>query len=80
MSKETMIKILMADRCTKSEAEKYVKSQSVIIWCDINEFYNDMLEWYSDEEIRDMFINGNNLPDCSAVDIDDNLYIIAYEN
>lgn len=37
MTKEMMVKIMMADRCTKAEAERFIKNDS-IIWDNYEDF------------------------------------------
>lgn len=57
MTKEQEIKILMADNCTKSEAEKHLKD-GTIIYEDLEENLDVYLKEYDDEEftalIKDM--------------------------
>lgn len=52
MTRERKIEILMLDKCTKSEAEKYLKNGSIIYeGGDFEKFFDDyMKEWNIKEE------------------------------
>lgn len=49
MTKEMMIRIMMADRCTKSEAERFIKNDS-IIWDNYEDFKESCIAGLLDEE------------------------------
>ena len=49
MTKEMMIRIMMADRCTKSEAERFIKNDS-IIWEDYESFHESCIGGLCEED------------------------------
>lgn len=49
MTKEMMIRIMMADRCTKAEAERFIKYDSVI-WEDYEDFKASCIGALMDED------------------------------
>lgn len=54
MTREREIELLMLDRCTKSEAEKYLKNGSTVFeGDDFEKFFDDyMKEWNIEEEAK----------------------------
>ena len=82
MNKELMMNLLLEDRFTKSEAEKMIKENRVIIYDDV---YNYLLELNSDRDedddgiTLDMIKNGE-IADVSYIVYEGNEYILARMN
>lgn len=80
MTHEMNMNILLADRCTKNEAERYLKSGTIIYTPD--EFVNEYIPsikscgFYEGETLEDA--RTGKLTDISAVTYNDNEYIIVY--
>ena len=49
MTKDVMIKIMLADRCTKAEAERFIKNDS-IIWENYEDYKASCIGGLLDEE------------------------------
>lgn len=81
MTKEREIEILMMDGCTRQEAEKHLKNDSVV-FTDFEEHFDDyMKEWDIEEEIpayRKMIDEKNPVPDWGIVEDDGKTYYIMY--
>jgi len=71
MTKEKMIQILMADRYTKKEAEKAIKTDGFEIYDDLNQAAADFE--MTAEEIKEVEETG-----LRAVDFEGKTYIICY--
>ena len=79
--KEKMMKILLENRCTKAEAERYINNDHVII-------YEDPEDWLTDENVfreesGDPLITLDDaregkIADISMVNVDDHEYLIQY--
>lgn len=90
MDRETQIKILMKDRCTKSEAEKYLENR-VTIYEDLEENLEQYLEeWthlndesddvkYTDQ-VREMIETKIPMTDWGVVEYEGHTYYIEYVN
>lgn len=82
MTNEMMINVLMADRCTKSEAEKYLKNGSVVFDDFEENFDSYMKEWDCNEEekeaYRKMIDSKNPATDWGVVEQDGKTYYIMY--
>lgn len=84
MDKKLMIEVLVADRCTENEAEKYLERGTTIFESEEFELnvekYLD--EWYYDEDdkdrIYDMIKTGNPATDWGVVTYNNNKYYIMY--
>ena len=82
MTNEMMIDVLMADRCTRAEAEKHLKNGTVIFE-DFEENLESYLdEWDVDEEDREpyrrMVTDKIPVADWGVVDQGGNTYYIMY--
>lgn len=90
MNKEKMIEILMADRCTKVEAEKFSNNgTSIYDGKDFESNYIDYANEYyaSDEDIKelayqykDMIDTQTPIPDWGIVNLSGEKFYIEYEN
>ena len=82
MTNEMMINVLMADRCTRAEAEKHLKNGTVVFDDFEENFDQYMNEWGCDEEeeeeYRKMIDFKNPAADWGVVDQDGNTYYIMY--
>lgn len=90
MTRENKIEILMKDRCTKSEAEKYLKNGSIVFEDFEENFDKYMEEWKSGyaedsddytemvESYRNMIETGNPATDWGVVKKDGKTYYIMY--
>ena len=90
MRKEKMIEILMADRCTKGEAEKFLKNGTLIYIA--KDFESNYMEYASEdhaseEDIKDltdryknMIDNQEPITDWSIVNLGGKRYYIEYVN
>ena len=79
MTNEIMINVLMADRCTRAEAEKFIKAGTTI-YTDEQEIVNVAREVSADETITLDNIKNGNVTDIGFVRYDDNDYYIVYVN
>ena len=85
MTREMEIEILMEDRCTKSEAEKYLNN-GTIIFEDFEENLDSYIKEFSDEDVigfdeksfREMVETKKPLPDWGVVEKDGKTYYIMY--
>ena len=76
MTHEMMIAILEEDKCTRSEAEKHLKNETVIF--DSPEDYIEMLkanDCYEGETVEDI---RKGMPDTSLVTYEGHEYVIMY--
>ena len=93
MTKERQIKILMMDRCTKAEAEKYVNNNRVTIYEDFEENFDQYMDELvlragfgkeeAEEEIanyRKMIDTKRPLTDWGVVEDAGKTYYIMYVN
>lgn len=90
MSKEKMIEILMADRCTQREAEKFLKNGTVIYTAkDFESNYMDYAseDHASEEDMKElagrykkMIDSQEPMTDWSIVNLDGERYYIEYVN
>ena len=79
MTNEMMIDVLMADRCTRTEAEKFLKAGTTI-YTDEQEIVNVAREVSDDEPITLDNIKSGNVTDISYVRCNGNDYYIVYVN
>ena len=82
MNKELMMNLLLEDRFTKSEAEKMIKENRVIIYDNIDNYLSELnAEKYEDDDdiTLDMIKNGE-IADVSYVFYEGNEYILARMN
>ncbi len=82
MTKEREIEILMKDRCTKQEAEKFLKNGTTI-FDDLEENLDDYFEeWNVDEEEKEIYrkMVSEKVPatDWGIVECDGKTYYIMY--
>ena len=85
MTREMEIKILMEDRCTKSEAEKHLKNGTVV-FDDFEENLDSYIKEFSDEDIigfdekkyRKKVKKKKPLSDWGVVEKDGKTYYIMY--
>ena len=85
MTREKQIEILMADRCTRAEAEKHLNNGTVIFE-DFEENLDSYIKELSDEDIvgfdeksfREMVETKKPLPDWGIVEQDGKTYYIMY--
>lgn len=57
MTREREIEILMADGCTRSDAEKHLKNDTTVFDDFAEHLKNYMNEWNIDEEDREAYMN-----------------------
>ena len=79
MTNEMMIDVLMADRCTRAEAKKFIKAGTTI-YTDEQEIVNVAREVSANETITLDNIKNGNVTDISYVRYDGNDYYIVYVN
>lgn len=85
MTKEMMIEILKEDRCTQAEAERFIKSGTIIFEeifedaGDFLDFINKFKEEYEERYTLDDVKNGY-VADTSCVIYNDKEYYIVYVN
>ena len=79
MTNEMMIEVLMADRCTRAEAEKFIKAGTTI-YTEEQEIVEVAREVSDDETITLDNIKSGNVTDISYVRYNDNDYYIVYVN
>ena len=82
MNKELMMNLLLEDRFTKSEAERMIKENRVIIYDDIDNYLSELnAEKYEDDDdiTLDMIKNGE-IADVSYIVYEGNEYILARMN
>lgn len=74
MEKEKMINILMADRCSKKEAERFIeKGASIYEEKDVQDLIKDFGNEFTAQDIKD-----GNVEDISCVQYDGKKYYITY--
>ena len=82
MTREKQIEILLEDRCTKSESEKYLKNGTTIFEDFEENFDKYMDEWNVAEterrEYAEMVKTGNPATDWGIVKKDGKTYYIMY--
>ena len=82
MNKELMMNLLLEDRFTKSEADKMIKENILIIYDDIDNYLSELNpEKYEDDDdiTLDMIKNGE-IADVSYIVYEGNEYILARMN
>ena len=84
MNEELTLAILMADRCTKAEAEKYIKRGTYIIAGDdtkeLNGYIEDLKACYCwDGETIESLMAGEH-EDRRPVEYEGKIYLIIYVN
>lgn len=79
MTNEMMINVLMADRCTRAEAERFIKAGTTI-YTDEQEIVEVAREVSYDESITLDNIKNGNVTDISYVRYNGNDYYIVYVN
>ena len=79
MTNKMMINVLMADRCTRAEAEKFL-NYGTTIYTDEQEIIEVAREVSADETITLDNIKSGNVTDISYVRYNDNDYYIVYVN
>ena len=79
MTNKMMINVLMADRCTRREAERFIKAGTTI-YTDEQEIVEVAREVSDDETITLDNIKSGNVTDISYVRYNDNDYYIVYVN
>ena len=82
MNKELMMNLLLEDRFTKSDAEKMIKENRVIIYDNIDNYLSELnAEKYEDDDdiTLDMIKNGE-IADVSYIVYEGNEYILARMN
>ena len=79
MTREREIEILMKDRCTRAEAEKFIKAGTTI-YTEEQEIVEVAREVSDDETITLDNIRRGNVTDISYVRYNDNDYYIVYVN
>ena len=79
MTNEMMIDVLMADRCTRAEAEKFLKAGTTI-YTDEQEIVNFAREAAGNESITLDNIKSGNVTDIGYVRYNGNDYYIVYVN
>ena len=84
MTKDFMIKLLMADRCTKNEALRYlddnVSSCNCIIYEDLNEYIQSLkdCDCYDGQTIEGLM--NNDYVDHSYITYEGKGYLLVYSN
>ena len=82
MTREKEIEILMADKCTKSDAERHLKNGAIIFEYLKERFDEYAKEWQLDEEERKKFKkmieNGVPVQDWGVAELDGKMYFIEY--
>ena len=79
MTKGLMIDVLMADRCTRTEAERFIKAGTTI-YTDEQEIVNIAKEVSADETITLDNIKSGNVTDINYIRYNGNDYYIVYVN
>ena len=79
MTNEMMIDVLMADRCTRREAERLINAGTTI-YTDEQEIVEVAMEVSDNESITLDYIKNGNVTDISYVRYNDNDYYIVYVN
>ena len=79
MTNEMMINVLIADRCTRAEAERFIKAGTTI-YTDEQEIVNIAKEVSDNEPITLDNIKNGNVTDISYLRYNDNDYYIVYVN
>ena len=79
MTNEMMIDVLMADRCTRTEAERFIKAGTTI-YTDEQEIVKFAKEVSDNESITLDNIKNGNVTDISYLRYNGNDYYIVYVN
>lgn len=79
MTNEIMIEVLMADRCTRAEAERFIKAGTTI-YTDEKEIVEVAREVADDESITLDNIKSGNVTDISYIRYNGNDFYIVYVN
>ena len=79
MTNEMLINVLMADRCTRREAERFINAGTTI-YTDEQEIVEVAMEVSDNESIALDDIKNGNVTDISYVRYNDNDYYIVYVN
>ena len=82
MTREKMMGILLADRCSTTEAKKYLNENRVIIYDNKDEFLEELNKFKEEDEeliTVDQVRNGY-IADTSVVEHEGNEYYIMYMN
>lgn len=82
MTREQMMEILLADRCSNSEAKKYLNENRVIIYDNKDEFLKELNQFKEEDEeliTVDQVRNGY-IADTSVVQNEGKEYYIMYMN
>ena len=82
MDKKLIMNLLLEDRFTKSEAERMIKENRVIVYDDIDNYLSELnAEKYEDDDdiTLDMIKNGE-IADVSYIVYEGNEYILARMN
>ena len=82
MTREQMMEILLADRCSTTEAKKYLNENRVIIYDNKDEFLEELNQFKEEDEeliTVDQVRNGY-IADTSVVQHEGNEYYIMYMN
>lgn len=76
MTKEKKIEILMADRCSKAEAERFINN-GCVIFNSIEEYRDSMIESDLDPGTAEDLRAGK-IADTSVINYDNHEYVIEY--
>lgn len=82
MTREMMIEILLSDRCSTTEAKKYLNENRVIIYDNKDEFLEELNQFKEEDEeliTIDQVRNGY-IADTSVVEHEGKEYYIMYMN
>ena len=82
MTREQIMEILLADRCSTTEAKKYLNENRVIIYDNKDEFLEELNQFKEEDEeliTIDQVRNGY-IADTSVVEHEGNEYYIMYMN
>ena len=82
MTREMMIEVLIADRCSTSEAKKYLNDNRVIIYENEEEFLKELNQFKEEDEeliTIDQVKNGY-IADTSVAEYEGKEYYIMYMN
>ena len=82
MTREQIMEILLADRCSTTEAKKYLNENRVIIYDNKDDFLEELNQFKEEDEeliTVDQVRNGN-IADTSVVEHEGNEYYIMYMN
>ena len=82
MTREMMMEVLIADRCSTSEAKKYLNDNRVIIYENEEEFLKELNQFKEEDEeliTVDQVKNGY-IADTSVAEYEGKEYYITYMN